>query len=538
MLSALVTTVSSLRSASGAGHLAGGGAAGEPDDVRTARQPHARPSARSRAWRRAAGRRGSAPGARRRRRAASAPPWVRDSSRWSSSSARSRRSVAAETWKRVGEVAHVHRAGRPEQLEDRRHPVGSGQRVGGSASGHGGPFLGGATRASWHKRAFNVSLLRAFAELRQDPIMTASRTTVITFVGAGSVVFTRDLRRRPPADARPRPGSSCALHDIDAERLATAEALTARVAAQLGATPTVTAPPRPARRARGRRLRHQLDPGRRARRHPHRLRRPGPVRAEPDHRRHHRHRRHLPGAAHLPGARRHRRRHARRSVRDAWLLNYTNPMAMNIAYLAETAPTLQGRRYVPLRLLDGRTACASWSASRWRRSSTASAGVNHQAWLLRWEHEGQSLYPLLDARIEADPELRRRVRVDMYRRFGYYPTETSEHSSEYVPWYLHHDQRDRPAAHPGRRLRRASARTTSRSTRRPARSCSPTSRSSWRATHRVRPAGHPLPRHRHQATDLRQRRRTRASSPTCPTGARGRGPGPARRARRAADARR
>jgi alpha-galactosidase len=30
------------------------------------------------------------------------------------------------------------------------------------------------------------------------------------------------------------------------------------------------------------------------------------------------------------------------------------------------------------------------------------------------------------------------VRIDMYRRLGYYPTETSEHSSEYVPWYLHH----------------------------------------------------------------------------------------------------
>jgi alpha-galactosidase len=67
-----------------------------------------------------------------------------------------------------------------------------------------------------------------------------------------------------------------------------------------------------------------------------------------------------------------------------------------------------------------------------------SAGVNHQAWVLRWERDGESLYPLLDERIAADPELRRRVRVDMYRRLGYYPTETSEHSSEYVPWYLHH----------------------------------------------------------------------------------------------------
>jgi alpha-galactosidase len=28
----------------------------------------------------------------------------------------------------------------------------------------------------------------------------------------------------------------------------------------------------------------------------------------------------------------------------------------------------------------------------------------------------------------------------MYRRLGFYPTETSEHSSEYVPWYLHDDR--------------------------------------------------------------------------------------------------
>src|SRR6185295_12533429 len=51
-----------------------------------------------------------------------------------------------------------------------------------------------------------------------------------------------------------------------------------------------------------------------------------------------------------------------------------------------------------------------------------------------------SLYPILDEAISRDPEgLGRRVRVDMYRRIGLYPTETSEHSSEYVPWYLHHD---------------------------------------------------------------------------------------------------
>jgi alpha-galactosidase len=68
-----------------------------------------------------------------------------------------------------------------------------------------------------------------------------------------------------------------------------------------------------------------------------------------------------------------------------------------------------------------------------------SAGVNHQAWILRWEHRGRDLYPALDAAITTDPQLARRVRVDMYRALGRYPTETSEHSSEYVPWYLQHD---------------------------------------------------------------------------------------------------
>jgi alpha-galactosidase len=120
---------------------------------------------------------------------------------------------------------------------------------------------------------------------------------------------------------------------------------------------------------------------------------------------------------------------------DAWLLNYTNPMAMNVSYLHHVAPRLK---------VLGLCHSVHWTmvglcelidvpfddVSFW------SAGVNHQAWVLQWERAGQNLYPLLEERIAADPELRKRVRVDMYRRLGYYPTETSEHSSEYVPWYL------------------------------------------------------------------------------------------------------
>ena len=121
---------------------------------------------------------------------------------------------------------------------------------------------------------------------------------------------------------------------------------------------------------------------------------------------------------------------------DAWLLNYTNPMAMNVTYLHRVAPNLK---------VLGLCHSVYWTMVGlcelidvpYDEVSYWSAGVNHQAWVLRWERGGQNLYPLLDARIADDPELRRRVRVDMYRRLGYYPTETSEHSSEYVPWYLH-----------------------------------------------------------------------------------------------------
>ena len=128
---------------------------------------------------------------------------------------------------------------------------------------------------------------------------------------------------------------------------------------------------------------------------------------------------------------------------DAWLLNYTNPMAMNVTFLHHVAPRLKvlglcHSVYWTMVGLCDLVDVPYDDVSYW------SAGVNHQAWVLRWERGGRDLYPLLDQRIASDAELRRRVRVDMYRRLGYYPTETSEHSSEYVPWYLRHpDEIDR-----------------------------------------------------------------------------------------------
>jgi alpha-galactosidase len=70
------------------------------------------------------------------------------------------------------------------------------------------------------------------------------------------------------------------------------------------------------------------------------------------------------------------------------------------------------------------------------------AGFNHQCFVYRFEQRstGEDLYPRLRERIDADPDgLGRRVRVEIFKRFGYFPTESSEHSSEYVPWVIRHD---------------------------------------------------------------------------------------------------
>jgi len=261
-------------------------------------------------------------------------------------------------------------------------------------------------------------------------------SVTITFIGAGSVVFTKDLL----ADLLGFPelaDVTVALHDIDPERLGTARAIAERVGEQLGAKPRVTTHLDRREALAGAQFVINMiqvggiDATRTDLTVPDRfgLRQTigdtvgigGIFRAL----------RTFPVLAGIA-------RDMAEICPDAWLLNYTNPMSMNLRYLSEMAPRLRAvglchSVYWTVAGLCEVVGVPLEEVSYW------SAGVNHQAWLLRWEHGGRDLYPLLDERIAADPELRRRVRVDLYRRFGYYPTETSEHSSEYVPWYLHHD---------------------------------------------------------------------------------------------------
>ena len=124
---------------------------------------------------------------------------------------------------------------------------------------------------------------------------------------------------------------------------------------------------------------------------------------------------------------------------DAWLLNYTNPMAILCWAVYEGSPI---DRVVGLcHSVQGTTRhLAELVGVPFEEVTFLGAGINHQAFILRFERDGQDLYPLLGEAIDGDPELARTVRVEMYRRLGYFPTESSEHGAEYVPWFMPHDE--------------------------------------------------------------------------------------------------
>ncbi len=120
------------------------------------------------------------------------------------------------------------------------------------------------------------------------------------------------------------------------------------------------------------------------------------------------------------------------------LLNYSNPMAM-LPWAAYEGAGLEQVYGLCHSVRDTHAFLAGLVGVPENEIDFVTAGFNHQAFVLRFEHRGTSLYPRLAAVIEESPELRRRVRVEIFRRFGYFPTESSEHSAEYVPWFMRHD---------------------------------------------------------------------------------------------------
>lgn len=120
---------------------------------------------------------------------------------------------------------------------------------------------------------------------------------------------------------------------------------------------------------------------------------------------------------------------------DAVFLNYTNPMAMLCRAMQEKFPNLkitglchsvQGTA----RMLAG------WVGADPKDVTYTCAGVNHQAFYLDLKWNGKDMYPLIEEALKK-PEIanEEKVRSNMFRHLGYYPTESSGHNSEYVAWY-------------------------------------------------------------------------------------------------------
>lgn len=122
---------------------------------------------------------------------------------------------------------------------------------------------------------------------------------------------------------------------------------------------------------------------------------------------------------------------------DPLFLNYSNPMAMNMMAIDRVC----GIPSVGLcHSVQGTSRqLARYAGLPYDDITYKVAGINHVAFFLEFKYRGQDAYPLLFRALE-DPRIfaADKVRFEMMRRLGYFVTESSEHFSEYGPWFIHH----------------------------------------------------------------------------------------------------
>ena len=243
--------------------------------------------------------------------------------------------------------------------------------------------------------------------------------TKIVLVGAGSVEFTRNLLGDILSFDALR-DAELVLHDIDADRLATADRMARWTAEALGATPTIEGILDRRRALEG--ADYVIDTiqvgGARATQIDFEI--PGRYGLQYT----------INDTINVGGVMR-----GLRTIPvvlgiaadmadvcpDALFLNYTNPMGMLVRAVDEAVgfPTV------------GLCHSVYWTVHRlaeyvgvpFEEVDALSGGVNHLAWILRLEHRGRDLYPDLQDFVDAgrvpDDDL---VRADLYKRFGWYPT--------------------------------------------------------------------------------------------------------------------
>lgn len=121
---------------------------------------------------------------------------------------------------------------------------------------------------------------------------------------------------------------------------------------------------------------------------------------------------------------------------DALLLNYSNPMSMNMQTIYRTSS------------IKGVGLCHSvqgtfgqlmgYIGEKPEECEFLCAGINHMAYYLRMHKDGQDLYPRLWKALATDPKVysSNKVRFELMKMLGYFVTESSEHSAEYCPYFI------------------------------------------------------------------------------------------------------
>lgn len=125
---------------------------------------------------------------------------------------------------------------------------------------------------------------------------------------------------------------------------------------------------------------------------------------------------------------------------NAWFLNYTNPMAMLSGYM---------QRYTNVKtvgLCHSVQSCTEHllkplgMEDRLEGRRELIAGINHMGWLLEiYDKDGNDLYPEIRKRAaekNAAGKHNDMVRYEYIKHLGYYCTESSEHNSEYNPFFI------------------------------------------------------------------------------------------------------
>lgn len=120
---------------------------------------------------------------------------------------------------------------------------------------------------------------------------------------------------------------------------------------------------------------------------------------------------------------------------DAWILNYANPMAMNVWTLTECGH----QRTVGLchSIQHCYREISHWLGIPHEEIRYTAGGINHIDFYLTLEHNGRDIYPDLLAaadRIVADHP-HERTRFELLKYLGHFPAEGAWHQSEYYPWF-------------------------------------------------------------------------------------------------------